>query len=381
MTVTERNFFRLLLSGTFGSKEPLEPMSPWKWKRLHQLSLMHGVAALVYDGLARKEEFFLQLPQEQWQMWANTTQEIEANNQQMNIKLSELVSILNANQTRPILIKGQGLATVFDHPLHRTPGDTDIFFPYTPQANKANQWAQTNGTACNYPDKGILEYTWQGISVEHHQTLQRLTNALLNRKLQRIIDKEIRACDSEYVTINDVKVEIVPPTLHLLIILLRITRFLLNEGISLKQLVDLGMFLRKWGDRVDFVKLNEWIDSLKLAGMVQIQGALLVHIFGFNPDELPFLRESKSDNQSDSRSNTADDASINMVMDEVFLLNGIHSNEWYFSQGKNIFVSTSNSSAMLWHVRHSAKYFRYYPAETITNLFSSFAHSLSHIEE
>ena len=36
---------------------------------------------------------------------------------------------------------------------------------------------------------------------------------------------------------------------------------------------------------------------------------------------------------------------------------------------------------MLWHVRRSAKFFKYCPAETVTNFFTSFAHSLSHIEE
>ena len=369
MTVIERNFFRLLLSGTFGNQELIEPMSAWKWKHLHQLSLMHGVAALVYDGLlSRKDEFFLQLSQEQWTLWKNTVSEIETNNQTYNAKLSELINILNHEQTRPILIKGQGLATIYDNPLHRTPGDIDIYFPYAPQARKANKWARENGSECDDTEKGILEYQWNGISVEHHLTMQRLTNMMLNRKLQKIIDTEIRACDSEYVIINGMKVEIVPPTLHLLLMLLRITRFLLNEGISLKQLIDLGMFLRKWGDRVDFVKLNDWISHLKLTGMVQIQGALLVHVFGFSKDEIPFMHDQK-------------DEDIEMVMNEIFQLNGNHSNDWYFTQGKNIFVSTSNSSAMLWHVRHSAKYFRYYPSETLTNFFSSFAHSLSHIEE
>ena len=68
-------------------------------------------------------------------------------------------------------------------------------------------------------------------------------------------------------------------------------------------------------------------------------------------------------------------------MREMFRQKNSHAEEWYFSQGKNIFVHTSNSSAMLWHVRRSAKYFRYYPSETMTNFFTSFAHSLSHIEE
>ena len=49
--------------------------------------------------------------------------------------------------------------------------------------------------------------------------------------------------------------------------------------------------------------------------------------------------------------------------------------------GEDIFVHASNSSAMMWHVRQSARNFRYYPSESFTNFFASIAHSLSHIEE
>jgi hypothetical protein len=35
----------------------------------------------------------------------------------------------------------------------------------------------------------------------------------------------------------------------------------------------------------------------------------------------------------------------------------------------------------MWHVKQSARYMRYYPAEAVTNFISNFAHSLAHIEE
>ncbi len=53
MDVVQRNFFRLLRSGTFGGHEPVEPMSAYKWNRLYQMALMHGVAALTADGIER----------------------------------------------------------------------------------------------------------------------------------------------------------------------------------------------------------------------------------------------------------------------------------------------------------------------------------------
>lgn len=369
MDVVQRNFFRLLRSGTFGSDEAVEPMSAWKWSYLHQLSLMHGVAALVYDGIQNhRNEFFMQLPAAQTSIWEKTARDIEQENRHINASLSELFSLLNKQQLRPILLKGQGIGALYDQPLHRTGGDIDIYFPYEPQARKAAQWAKEHATDFDESEKHYLQYRWHGIKAEHHKHMQRLTNMLHNRTLQKIIDAEIRCCDSAYVIINGMRVEVVPPTLDLLLILLRITRYMLNEGISLKQIVDLGMFLRKKGDKVDFVKLQSWLKVLKLQRIAHLQGALLVRLFHFSEDEIPFMTPDS-------------DKDIETVMKEIFALRNTHADEWYFTQGKNIFVRSSDSTAMFWHLRRSTKYFSYYPSETVTNLFASFAHSLSHIEE
>lgn len=369
MDVIQRNFFRLLRSGTFGDNEAIEPMSASKWNRLYNISLMHGVAALVYDGIVnRKNDFFLQIPPQQTAKWNKTVEDIEQSNRLINTHISELFYILNKEQLRPILLKGQSFASLYDNGLHRTSGDVDIYFPYSPQAKKADLWAKEQGSDIDGSEKYILKYNWQNVQVEHHRYVQRLTNKLLNRKMQGIIDSEIRCCDSVYVIINGTKIEVIPPTLNLLLIIVRIARYILSEGISLKQIIDLGTFLRKEGDKVDFVKLQKWIDQLRLQHMAQLEGSLLVHLFRFSEDEIPFMSSTMNED-------------ISKIMDEIFLLSANHSEDWYFTQGRNIFVRTSNSSAMMWHLRHSAKFFRYYPSEIVTNFFASFAHSLSHIEE
>lgn len=369
MDVIQRNFFRLLRSGTFGGNEPVEPMSAWKWNRLYQISLMHGVAALVADGIGRHaNDFFLQIPVGQMSSWQRTTVETEANNRDINMRVAELFGTMNKEQMRPILMKGQALATLYANPLHRTGGDIDIYFPYAPQGRKADAWAREHGKDFSEEEKFVLQYKWNGIKVEHHHRMQRLTNPRLNRRLQSIIKKEISCCDSSYVTINDIKIETLPSTLNLLFIIVRIVRYILNEGISLKQIIDLGTFLRKMGDKVDFVKLQTWIEQLRMQWMARLVGSMLVRLFGFTEDEIPFL-----DGHSDG--------SVEKVTDDVLRLAGSHNDNWYFTQGKHIFVRTNDSSAMMWQIRHSAKYLKYYPTETVTNFFSSFAHSLSHIEE
>ena len=103
MNVLQRNFFRLLRSGTFGSKEQLEPLSTWKWDKLYRLSLMHGVAALIYDGMmVMKDDFFLQLTDAQWALWKKTVAETENQNKETDIQLSEVFSHLNKEKLESI---------------------------------------------------------------------------------------------------------------------------------------------------------------------------------------------------------------------------------------------------------------------------------------
>lgn len=329
---------------------------------------MHGVAALVADGIRSREgEFLMNISERQMNQWRKATADAESRNTFLNERIASLMQILNKEQLRPILMKGQAMAPLYPNPLHRTSGDCDIYFPYDTQGKKANRWARTNGKDVSTAEKHTLQYSWQGMKVENHRRMERLTNMLLNSKLQKIINSEIRCCDSAYLNIGNTRVETIPPTLNILMILVRISRYILSDGVSLKHVIDLGMMLRTIGANVDFVKLQQWISSLGMEDIARLEGSLLTQMFGFTVDEIPFMGGREED--------------ISGVTNEIFNIRNNHSDEWYFTQGKSIFVRTSNSSAMLWHLNHSRKVFHYYPSEMFTSFFASFAHSLSHIEE
>ena len=152
-----------------------------------------------------------------------------------------------------------------------------------------------------------------------------LTNPILNSKLQDILDDEH----------SDIT------TRHLLLLLISIVRHILNEGMPIRQLLELGLYLRQEGSKVDYQILGKWISSLNLSQMCQLEGQCLILLYGFQTEELPFISQ----------------------------------------EADSIFVHNSNTSAMFSHVRRSARYFRYFPSESLTNFFASFVHSLSHIEE
>ena len=268
MHIVERNFYRLLRAGAFATSEHVEALSAWKWRRLYQLSVMHDVAPLLYQGLERcSDQFFVQVPPKLRQEWSEAT-----------------VS------------------------------DAD--------------------------DENVL------LAGNH------LTNPVLNRRLQTMLDSE------------DSTIEVRTTLLHMV----GIARFVMNAGVPVKRVTDLGLYLRHVGGRIDARQLCDWLRLLGLEPMAELAAAMLVQLLGFEAEELPFVV-------------SYDRQRMERRLEELLRQRNSHAEEWYFSQGKNIFVHTSNSQAMLWHVRRSARYFSYYPMEVTTNFFTAFAHSLSHIEE
>jgi len=218
----------------------------------------------------------------------------------------------------------------------------DQFFLHLTE-KQMKEWAKANADA----NQNSQEEENDLLRADH------LTNPLLNKKLQSILDDE----------------QTNTATRQLLLNIIHITRHILNEGVPVYNLVVLGKYLSSEGHRVDFITLNQWLKTLRFTPMAQLEGALLIQMFGFSKEEIPFLL-----GEPDKR--------VERVAQELTEFTNTRAEEFYFSQdAESVFVHTSNSSAILGHIRRSAHYFRYLPSETLTNFFASFAHSLSHIEE
>ena len=180
-----------------------------------------------------------------------------------------------------------------------------------------------------------------------------LTNPLLNKKLQAILDDEQ----------SDIR------TRQVLLTIIRVSRHILNEGVPIRQLVELGICLRTDGHHADFTTLGKWLKTLQLQQVAKLEASLLMELLGFEKEEIAFAGGKQ-------------DKNVEQVAKELIEFTNTRARDFYFLQDAgDVFVHTSNGSAMLGHIHRSARYFRYFPSETLTNFFASFAHSLSHIEE
>jgi len=183
----------------------------------------------------------------------------------------------------------------------------------------------------------------------------RLNNFILNRRLRHIQKNERHQIDASMTT------------LELLNIIVKNINLTFNHGISLSGISEMGSFLRTKGDKVDFVKLDEWLRKLHIQRMAQLEGSVLISVFKFEQEEIPFV------NKIEPRAYGLTLRTLEHHTDDSV-------EEWHFKQGHAGFVH-NNTRVTRRNLRRSMRYISYAPIETSSHFLKNFAKSLSEIEE
>lgn len=185
--------------------------------------------------------------------------------------------------------------------------------------------------------------------------LSHMCNGFLNARLKRIRENEPQSADASVETLN------------MLDIIVQATECTMTYGLSFATILRIGIYLRVDGDKIDFVKLENWLRKLNLTRMAQLEGSILIDIFGFEMDEIPFVNKMEP---------SAHKIAIEALEKPI----RIDIEEWKISQKSTIFLA-NNSKAMMKTVKNCLKYFFFAPVEASSNFLHRFASSLSNLEE
>lgn len=183
----------------------------------------------------------------------------------------------------------------------------------------------------------------------------KMNNPFLNKRLSNIQTEENQAIDTSL------------ESLYLLRNIVINANASLNGGVSLRGIIQLGQFLRTRGNKVDFLKLDKWLNQLHLRRMAQLQGSILIKFFNFDADELPFIHHIEG-------------GATNITLQSLSFNYSDSKDEIEFKQSKFGIVKPSSASLRK-NIRLSMRFFNYAPIETLSYFFNNFAHSLSEIEE
>ncbi len=127
-----------------------------------------------------------------------------------------------------------------------------------------------------------------------------------------------------------------------------------------------AQMLQGGGGVVNFVKLDQWLSKLHISRFAQLQGSILISLFGFEVKEVPFVKQQEK----------------NAVLYTLRSIENVEKDteEWHFRQGNSVFVH-NNPKMLRKNLRRSLRYVDYAPIETTSNFITNFSHSLSEIEE
>ncbi len=183
---------------------------------------------------------------------------------------------------------------------------------------------------------------------------KKFSNFFINRRMNKLISNEVRSIDLSV------------PTLVFMDKLSDCINEFLISGPNFRSVIEVGISLRTKGDKIDFIKINEWIKSLGMNRMAGIIGSYLIEIFGFTLDEIPFINRVDSGLYKKTYK-LLKNSRNNFKVDDTSEIESVKIRE---------LIGTIN--------RPSTTVFRYFlccPVEATSRFLSNISKSLSNIEE
>lgn len=288
MTVNERHFLGFIRFALFGADYPHGILTRAGWKEQLELAKKQTVSGLLYNA-ASELPHDLRPPQQMLMKLFGRVAYYEKMNRMLNERTCEIFKIYKDMGYHPILLKGQEVATLYDHPELRVFGDIDIFVP--DYDDRLYDWVQKNSEGTNYvPGQDhLMDFEWKGAIIENHLSLLKFYNKSLARQMEEIVASELHPENiSDFVTINQVKLEVLPRTLGLLYQIVHFSKHLIMSGVGLRQLCDITLTMHRFHDQIDSDKLCRWFDKLEMRQMANAVAAAAVLYLGLSPEEVPY---------------------------------------------------------------------------------------------
>lgn len=240
--------------------EQLLPSSEVDWDRMMDIAATQGILAWVWDGICK-------LPKENQPSrlmsinWGLSAQEIwDRYNLHVNV-LNQMLDICTQNSIRLLLFKGVALSKLFPKPESRPAGDIDIYL-FENYKKGDELFAHYNVTKTNKR----TGFDYQGVHIENHRIF-------LNTYTKLQVDA-IKYLES---TLKDVihteyGYYIMSPIAN---IVYQVMHFVVHfddasASLSLKFIVDFGVTLQNYYDKVSAEDLKKVLADLKIVNVFSL---------------------------------------------------------------------------------------------------------------
>ena len=288
MNETLLSFFFKLIQLSIGTRESLHletPLTESTWKELLTLARKQAMTGIVMDGILKLPAEYLP-PAPIKLKGIQQLLRIEQLNRRLNGEAVQVSEFLQAEGYACIILKGQGIARYYPNPLHRMPGDIDVWPDAEPNV------LRKYGRKKFYDKKWSLHHTHFPIlketEVELHFQPSYMYNPVTNRRLLAFCRKHRKACASNQVLLEGTgrPVAVATDTFNRVYVLQHIMRHLFGEGIGLRQLTDYALVLRKGMIPAEKEEALQTLRRLNMEGFAGAVMYVLQTVFALEPEYL-----------------------------------------------------------------------------------------------
>lgn len=256
-----------------------------KWEGIMKLANNQGLDAVVLDGVEKLPLSSRPLRKFLLQWIGETFQNYEYRYYAYERAIADMAKFYNSHGYKMMVLKGYACSLNWPKPEHRPCGDIDIWlFGDYKEADAVLK--KEKGIEIDNDRQHHTIFDWHGFMVENHFDFTDLHHHKSNVEIEKIL-KELGYKTTSCIDLHGEKVYIPSPNMHALFLLKHAMAHFAAEGMTLRQLLDWGFFVKAYTNEIDWDWLAGVIDKYGMTPAYNIFNAICVEDFGFDDAIFP----------------------------------------------------------------------------------------------
>ena len=283
-------FLTLVRAGLWEHEVKLSQFGDIDFNEVYRLAEEQSVVGLVAAGIEHILD--VKIPQNIALQFVGRALQIEQRNLEMDSFVVKLYDYLREGNVFGLLVKGQGVAQLYERPLWRASGDVDLILD-PENYSKAKKKLIPLSERVDPEENAKMDQTLtiDGFIVELHGKMPFAMSKKVDKVIESVLDNSLRSGGVCVWRLNEKEVFLPNPDNHLFLVFTHFVHHFFIEGVGLRQICDWCRLMWKYRDSIDQKLLESRIIKAGLMTEWRVFAELAVKYLGMPEKYVLFYKD------------------------------------------------------------------------------------------
>lgn len=235
-----------------------------EWKEIFSLACSHGLDAIALDGIQRghNNHIHIDIDFDTKLEWIGNSHFEEVTYHVQEETISSLARFYQMHGIRMMVLKGWGLSQNYPNPSHRPCSDLDIYL-FGEQIRGDQLLENELGIKVDKKHHHHTLFEYKGVTIENHYDFFNIHSHRSTRKIENLL-KSMAQNAVPVKTKDGVEVWLPSPDFNALFVLRHMATEFAARGMILRQVLDWGLFIKKYHQEVDWDRILPVIREINM---------------------------------------------------------------------------------------------------------------------